>query len=143
VHLKRVRELRASSPPRAEYAILKSPKCSCIRLCISSLNLLFSCITINELPSILTDSTLSLNSSYKSLTMPVTEILIPSYKQDEATREAFFSRLLPIITSVTKGKPGLRGRYAGNILSENGQDVTSAFKPVNGLGMLTCILDIL
>jgi hypothetical protein len=72
--------------------------------------------------------------------MPVTEILILSFKQDEATREGFKSTLLPTMSTIMVGKPGLLVKpVAGQMMSSNGKDVSSTFQPVFGLGMWICI----
>lgn len=67
--------------------------------------------------------------------MPITKLALLSFKQDEATREAFSTVLVPALNGVVEGSKGVKTKHAGDILSSNGSDVSSSFKPVLGLGL--------
>lgn len=109
------------------------PICPCIYVYISSLSpLLLNCY--QQLPLhqyIHIDS----NSNHQSVKMPITELIAPGFKQDDATREAYSSTVLPYLVKIVTGAPGNLSKHAGNILISNSTDVSLAFRPVLGLGM--------
>jgi hypothetical protein len=67
--------------------------------------------------------------------MPITELVLLSFNQDEATRKAFSTVLTPALNGVLKGSRGVQSKHVGKMLSSNGLDVSSSFKPVMGLGV--------
>lgn len=67
--------------------------------------------------------------------MPITELVVLSLKQDEATGEAFTKTHWPALASLLDGKKGMKLRTVGLMLTSNKLDVSSVFQPVLVMGM--------
>ncbi len=65
--------------------------------------------------------------------MPITELVIPSLKQDDETREGYTSVIRPGLSSILKSAPGFKQHEFGKIIIDNGLDVSSDFRPVVGI----------
>ena len=67
--------------------------------------------------------------------MPITEIVIPSLKQDDSTRSKYEESIRPFL-HIIESTPGSKSQFVGPVLTENGLNVKSAVKYAAGLG--TC-----
>jgi len=65
--------------------------------------------------------------------MAITEIVIPSLKQDESTRSKYQETIQPL-AKIIGSAPGTKSRFIAPILTENGVNVQSAVKYAVGLG---------
>jgi hypothetical protein len=66
--------------------------------------------------------------------MPVTEIVLPSLRQDEETRERFETDVKPLLEPIIGRAPGIKGLFLGRINSENNVNVESSIRYALGLG---------
>ncbi|RDL35317.1 Uncharacterized protein BP5553_07248 [Venustampulla echinocandica] len=66
--------------------------------------------------------------------MPILELLILPFKQDEATREAYIKTFWPTLAALLSGKKGMKMRTSRMMLSSNNSDVSSIFQPVMVVG---------
>lgn len=66
--------------------------------------------------------------------MPITEIITPEAKQDEATIQPF-QKAMKHLASIVSTAPGVKGMVTGEIINENGIDIkASPVKLALGLG---------
>lgn len=68
--------------------------------------------------------------------MPVTELIIPAFIQDEPTKSAFTDTFLPELTSMLESFKGVNKKVKGLLIEENDKSVGAAFRPAQATGML-------
>lgn len=65
--------------------------------------------------------------------MPITELVLPSLKQDEETRNKFVSDVRPVLAATIRSAPGLKSQFFGRVLLENDVNVEGAGKYALGI----------
>jgi len=65
--------------------------------------------------------------------MAITELVLPSLKQDDNTKTHFEAAVRPVLASVIGAAPGVKEQFFGKTLTENGANVDSDVKYALGI----------
>lgn len=70
--------------------------------------------------------------------MPITELIIPSLKQDEDTRARFEPEARPLLAAMTAHAPGYKSQFFGRMIAEDDVIIEgAAVKYALGVGNVT------
>jgi hypothetical protein len=66
--------------------------------------------------------------------MPITEIVLPSHKQDEASIKTFETEIRPLLAATLSAATGIKGLQLGRIISRNGVNIERGINYALGIG---------